>query len=79
MPRAAAGGPAEAARLGLDPTRAADRLGWTERWPLEHGLAATAEWYRRVLGGEDARAVTLAQITAFEGAGVAAGSGTAAG
>ncbi len=72
-------GPAEAARLGLDPTRAADRLGWTERWPLEHGLAATAEWYRRVLGGEDARAVTLAQISAFEGAGVAAGSGTAAG
>jgi CDP-glucose 4,6-dehydratase len=65
---AAAGpGPHEASRLGLDPTRAAERLGWQERWPLERGIAATAEWYRRVLVGEDARAVSLEQIEAFEG------------
>ena len=60
------GGPHEAARLGLDPSRAAERLGWTERWPLERGVDEAAGWYREVLGGADARAVTLAQIEAFE-------------
>ena len=71
-------GPQEAARLALDPTQAAERLGWVERWPLEHGVAATAEWYRRVRDGEDARAVTLGQIEAFEN-GEARGTSTAAG
>jgi len=59
-------GPREAVRLALDATRAAERLGWSERWPLERGVAATADWYRRVREGEDARAVTLEQIEAFE-------------
>jgi len=59
-------GPEEASRLGLDPTRAAERLGWRERWPLERGVAATAEWYLRVRDGDDARAVTLGQIEDFE-------------
>jgi len=60
-------GPREAARLGLDPTLAAERLGWRERWPLERGVDAAAAWYRRVVfEGEDARAVTLEQIEAFE-------------
>jgi CDP-glucose 4,6-dehydratase len=59
-------GPREAARLGLDPTLAAERLGWTERWPLERGVAATADWHRRVRDGHDARAVTLEQIAEFE-------------
>jgi CDP-glucose 4,6-dehydratase len=59
-------GPVEAARLGLDPTLAAEQLGWRERWPLEHGVAEAAAWYRRVVfEGEDARAVTLEQIRAF--------------
>src|SRR5215211_710864 len=59
-------GPAEAARMGLDPTLAAQRLDWRERWPLERGVAETAAWYRRVVfEGEDARAVTLEQIRAF--------------
>jgi CDP-glucose 4,6-dehydratase len=64
----AAPGPHEAARLGLDPTLALERLGWEERWPLERGISATAEWYRAVLRGADARAVTLAQIEEFEAA-----------
>jgi len=59
-------GPREAVRLALDASRAAERLGWSERWPLERGVAATADWYRRVREGEDARAVTLEQIEAFE-------------
>jgi CDP-glucose 4,6-dehydratase len=59
-------GPEEAARLRLDPSRAAARLGWRERWPLERGVAATAAWYRQVLDGTDAREVTLGQIAEFE-------------
>ena len=60
-------GPPEAARLGLDPTFAAERLGWRERWPLERGVDAAAAWYRRVVfEGADAREVTVGQIEAFE-------------
>jgi CDP-glucose 4,6-dehydratase len=59
-------GPVEAARVGLDPTLAGERLGWNERWPLERGLDETAAWYRRVVfEGADAREMTLAQIEAF--------------
>jgi CDP-glucose 4,6-dehydratase len=63
---AADAGPNEAARLGLDPSRAEARLGWREGWPLERGVEAAAQWYREVLGGGDAREVTLAQIAQFE-------------
>jgi CDP-glucose 4,6-dehydratase len=60
-------GPREAGRLALDPTLAAERLGWRERWPLEIGVDAAAAWYRRVVfEGRDARSVTLGQIAAFE-------------
>jgi CDP-glucose 4,6-dehydratase len=59
-------GPEEAARVGLDPTLAGERLDWRERWALERGVAATADWYRSVVfEGADAREVTLAQIRAF--------------
>jgi CDP-glucose 4,6-dehydratase len=59
-------GPEEAARVGLDPTLATERLGWRERWPLERGVEAAAEWYRRVVfEGEDAREVMRAQIAGF--------------
>src|SRR5829696_10222358 len=62
-------GPLEAARLALDPTLAAERLGWEERWPLERGVDAAAEWYRRVVfEGGDAREATAAQIAEFEAA-----------
>ena len=53
-------GPEEAARVGLDPTLADERLGWRERWALERGVAAAADWYRSVVfEGADAREVTL--------------------
>jgi len=59
-------GPVEAARLALDPSLAAERLGWRERWELERGVAETAAWYRRVVFERaDARDVTLAQIRDF--------------
>jgi CDP-glucose 4,6-dehydratase len=56
----------EAARVGLDPTLADERLGWRERWDLERGVVAAAEWYRSVVfDGMDARGVTLDQIRDF--------------
>ena len=59
-------GPDEAARVGLDATLAGEALGWRERWALEDGVDATAEWYRRVVfDGEDARETTVTQIRAF--------------
>ena len=59
-------GPEEATRVGLDPTLADERLGWRERWALERGVAAAADWYRSVVfEGADAREVTLAQIRDF--------------
>ncbi len=59
-------GPDEAARVGLDATLAGEALGWRERWALEDGVDATAEWYRRVVfDGEDARETTVKQIRAF--------------
>ena len=59
-------GPAEAARVGLDPTLAGERLGWHERWALERGVEAAADWYRGVVfEGADAREVSLGQIREF--------------
>lgn len=61
--------PAEAPVLRLDSSRAIQQLGWRPRWPLAQTLRATAEWYARHRAGEDARALTLEQIGAFESAG----------
>jgi CDP-glucose 4,6-dehydratase len=59
-------GPEEAARVGLDPTLAGERLQWRERWALERGVEAAAEWYRSVVfEGSDAREVSLGQIRDF--------------
>ena len=37
-------------------------LGWYPRWTVDKTLAATAEWYKAVLGGAKAEAVTRGQI-----------------
>jgi CDP-glucose 4,6-dehydratase len=39
-------------RQYLDSTLIEQRLGWRPRWPLRDGLAATYEWYERVLAPE---------------------------
>ena len=64
--------PHEAGLLKLDSSRARMRLGWTPRWDLDAGLDALVEWTRAYAAGEDPRAVTLAQIDAFQGAEVPA-------
>jgi CDP-glucose 4,6-dehydratase len=54
--------PYEARLLEVDSARARTVLGWTPRWRLEAGLDRTVSWYKAVADGQDARAVTLAQI-----------------
>ena len=54
--------PYEARLLEVDSSRSRSVLGWSPKWRLDAGLARTVDWYRAVAAGEDARAVTLAQI-----------------
>jgi CDP-glucose 4,6-dehydratase len=51
--------------LRLDASRAKEALGWSPRLDLEAGLRWTVDWHERQARGEDARAVTLGQITAY--------------
>jgi CDP-glucose 4,6-dehydratase len=54
--------PYEARLLEVDSAQARAVLGWAPKWRLEEGLARTVAWHRAVAAGQDARAVTLAQI-----------------
>ena len=57
---------AETQALRLDSGKAARELGWRCRLATAEALQWTAQWYRAVHAGTDARAVSLAQIEAFE-------------
>jgi CDP-glucose 4,6-dehydratase len=67
----AAAAPHEAGHLKLDSSLARTHLGWRPRWDLRTGLRETVRWYRGRAAGEDARALTLTQIEAFQKAAVA--------
>jgi CDP-glucose 4,6-dehydratase len=54
--------PYEARLLEVDSAQARAVLGWAPKWRLEEGLSRTVAWHRAVAGGQDAQAVTLAQI-----------------
>ena len=60
--------PHEAAVLGLDSTRARERLGWQPVVGLDAALQSIVEWYRAFAGGEDMRALTQGQIERFAAA-----------
>ena len=45
-PRFAPDRPGDIQRIALDAGRARSLWGWTPRWSLERGLAATVEWFR---------------------------------
>lgn len=60
--------PHEAGHLTLDSTKARERLGWAPVWGLDDALASIVAWYDALRGGDDMRAVTLAQIEAFQAA-----------
>ena len=55
----------EAELLALDSRKAELRLGWRDRIGFQDALAWTVDWEKRVRAGEDARAVTVAQIRSF--------------
>jgi CDP-glucose 4,6-dehydratase len=57
--------PHEAHFLKLDSSKARTRLGWQPRLRLATALEWTVEWYKKQAQGEDARALTLAQIERY--------------
>jgi len=61
--------PHEAHHLTLDSGKARAQLGWEPTWDLDEALAGIVEWYEALRAGDDLRAVTLAQIAAFQAAG----------
>jgi CDP-glucose 4,6-dehydratase len=58
--------PKEAPALALDSAAAAASLGWYPRLPGIEALAWTADWYRGFDAGTPARALSLAQLSAYE-------------
>jgi CDP-glucose 4,6-dehydratase len=56
---------AEAELLALDPSRATNELGWVGALPYPESVDWTVDWHRAVEHGDDPRAVTEAQITAY--------------
>ena len=65
--------PHEAALLRLDISKARAILGWSPSLPLDDALDWIVAWHKSVTAGEDAQAVTLAQIDAYAARAVAAG------
>ena len=55
----------EANLLALDSRKVELALGWRNRVPFHDALGWTVAWEKRVRGGEDPRAVTMAQIGEF--------------
>lgn len=58
--------PHEAGLLALSIDKARATLGWSARWRFDAAVARTVNWYRAVHQGQDARAVTDADLDAFE-------------
>jgi CDP-glucose 4,6-dehydratase len=58
--------PHEAHHLSLDSTKAREELGWRPAWELGETLDAIVAWYSALRDGADMRAVTLAQLEAFQ-------------
>ena len=57
--------PHEAVLLRLDCSKARAELGWRPAMSLEQSLAKVVEWHSAVHRGEDARAVSLAQLAEY--------------
>ena len=60
----------EAHVLKMDAAKARSRLGWSQALRLDAGLDWTANWYKRVLGGQSALTVTEEQIDRYSQLGV---------
>jgi CDP-glucose 4,6-dehydratase len=55
----------EARLLQLNCDKAHQLLGWYPRWHVEKTLEATALWYKTIMNGGDAEAITRSQVTEF--------------
>lgn len=55
----------EASYLALDASHAKNQLHWTNALALEDAVSWTVDWYRRVYGGEPARAVSEQQVRTY--------------
>lgn len=55
----------EANLLQLNCDKAHQLLGWSPRWDVDETLEATAIWYKKVMGGEDAETITRKQAHDF--------------
>lgn len=58
--------PHEANYLRLDCAKARTRLHWQPRWHLGHTIDQIVAWHRAHAAGADMRALTLAQIAAYQ-------------
>ncbi len=58
--------PAEKRVLALNADAAKQALGWRPKLAISEALAWTAEWYRALADGDDATAITRAQIERYE-------------
>ena len=61
-------GPHEAGRLALEIVKARTTLGYVPRWTLEETVLRTIHWYSSQYGGDDARNLCEADITAYDAA-----------
>lgn len=55
----------EANLLQLNCDKAHQLLGWHPRWNVDKTLSATAEWYKAILNGGNAEAITGAQLNDY--------------
>lgn len=58
--------PHEATYLKLDCSKARAALGWHPRWNIGQTIESIVEWHKACDQGADMRALTLAQITAYQ-------------
>lgn len=60
--------PHEAAFLSLDSSKARRQLGWEPAWGTEQAIDAIVEWFEGYRAGADIRALSEAQVAAYEAA-----------
>jgi CDP-glucose 4,6-dehydratase len=58
--------PVESEHLALNPALAKTSIGWQPRLAPSEALQWTAEWYRAILEGADARELSVSQLRRYE-------------
>jgi len=58
--------PDEAQFIFLDSKKASSVLGWSEKLTSKEAISWSVNWYRQLMAGTSAKAITLEQLAAFE-------------